>query len=142
VSTVPERKIADVLAEAQSRIARYLPEEAYASGVVLVDLRSDDQRARDGIIPGSIHVPRSVLEWRCDPSSGWPNPRVADRNLPLTLVCADGFSSSLAAASLVELGFWRAGDLVGGFGAWREAGLPVSAAPTPADGLQGMGGPE
>ena len=142
MSTVPERRIADVLAEAQSRIARYSPEEAYAGGVVLVDLRSDGERERDGIIPGSIHVPRSVLEWRCDPSSGWPNPHVADRNLPLTLVCAHGFSSSLAALSLVELGFWRAGDVVGGFEAWRQAGLPVSPAPPPADGLRGMGGPE
>src|SRR5438132_12024019 len=99
-----------MLAEARSRIARYTPEEARSAGVVLVDVRSQDERARDGIIPGSIHVPRSVLEWRCDPASGWSNPSVADRALPLVLVCAHGYSSSLAAAALVEPGFGRAGD--------------------------------
>ncbi len=142
MSAVSEREIADVLADARSRIARYSPEEAHDAGVVLVDLRSDGERARDGIIPGSIRVPRSVLEWRFDPSSEWPNPHVADRSLRLALVCAHGFSSSLAAASLVELGFRHAGDVVGGFEAWRQAGLPVAAAPAPGDGLPGIGGPE
>ena len=142
MSVVTERRVADLLAEARSRIARYSPEEARSADVVLVDLRSHDERARDGVIPGSIHVPRSVLEWRCDPESGWSNPNVADRALPLVLVCAHGYSSSFAAAALVELGFERAGDLIGGFEAWREAGLPVVAAPPPDDALPGMGGPQ
>ena len=137
-----QRGIDDLLAEARSHIARYTPEEARTADVVLVDLRSNDERARDGIIPGSIHVPRSVLEWRCDPGSGWSNPNVSDRSLPLVLVCAHGYSSSFAAAALVELGFERAGDLVGGFEAWRGAGLPVAAAPPPDDALPGMGGPQ
>lgn len=135
-----QRGIADLLAAARARIARYTPEEASAVDVVLVDLRARDERARDGVIPGSIHIPRSVLEWRCDPESGWSNPNVADRTLPLVLVCAHGYSSSLAAAALVELGFERAGDLIGGFDAWREAGLPVAAAPPPDDALPGMSG--
>jgi len=143
VTSVAQRGIDELLREARSRIARYAPEEAQAAGVVLVDLRSNDERARDGIIPGSIHVPRSVLEWRCDPGSGWANASVSDRALPLVLVCAHGYSSSFAAAALVELGFERAGDLVGGFEAWRDAGLPVVPAPEPADdGLPGMGGPQ
>jgi rhodanese-related sulfurtransferase len=143
VSVVTQRRIDDLLAEARSRISRYTPEEANASDVVLVDLRAHDERRRDGIIPGSIHVPRSVLEWRCDPESGWSNPAVSDRALPLVLVCAHGYSSSFAAAALVELGFERAGDLVGGFQAWAEAGLPVvEAPPAPDDGLPGMGGPQ
>jgi rhodanese-related sulfurtransferase len=140
VNVTVQRGIDDLLAEARSRIIRYTPAEARAADIVLVDLRSHDERERDGVIPGSIHVPRSVLEWRCDPGSGWSNPNVADRSLPLVLVCAHGYSSSFAAAALVELGFERAGDLAGGFEAWRDAGLPVAAAPPPDDALPGMGG--
>lgn len=140
------RGVEDLLAEARARIRRYSPAEAAAAaakdGAVLVDLRSHDERVRAGIVPGSIHVPRSVLEWRLDPTSGWSNPRVADRSLALILVCADGCSSSLAAASLVDIGFARAGDLEGGFAAWREAGLLVAPAPPPREGLPGMGGPD
>ena len=132
-----------MLAEARTRIARYSPEEAAAADAVVVDLRSSDERARDGIIPGSVHVPRSVLEWRCDPASSWANPVVADRGLHLILVCAHGYSSSLAAESLVVLGFEHVGDLEGGFEAWRDAGLPVVPAPEPDDSvLPGMGGPQ
>jgi rhodanese-related sulfurtransferase len=125
-----------MLAEARSRITRYTPGEIDGD-VLLVDLRSNDERERDGIIPGSVHVLRSVLEWRCDPESGYANPALAGRRL--VLVCAHGESSSLAAASLVELGLDDAGDLAGGFQAWREAGLPVAAAPKP-EGTPGMGG--
>jgi rhodanese-related sulfurtransferase len=130
--------IEKMLAEARARITRYAPREI-DDGVLLVDLRSNDERARDGIIPGSVHVPRSVLEWRCDPESGYSNPVLAGRQL--VLVCAHGESSSLAAASLVELGVDDAGDLVGGFEAWRDAGLPVVDAPEP-EGMPGMGGPQ
>jgi rhodanese-related sulfurtransferase len=134
--------IKDVLAEARQRILRYSPSEAIDAHVVIVDLRSHDERARTGIIPGSIHVPRSVLEWRADPDSSWSNPRIADRQLPLVLVCTHGYSSSLAAESLVELGFEHVGDLEGGFEAWAAAGLPVAPAPEPGDGMPGMGGPQ
>jgi rhodanese-related sulfurtransferase len=130
--------IEKMLAEARARITRYAPREI-DDGVLLVDLRSNDERARDGIIPGSIHVPRSVLEWRCDPESGYANPVLTGRRL--VLVCAHGESSSLAAASLVELGLDDAGDLVGGFEAWRDAGLPVVDATEP-EGTPGMGGPQ
>ena len=135
----------DLLAAARARIARFTPLEAAAAlerGAVIVDLRSHDERARAGIVPGSIHVPRSVLEWRLDPDSGWANPLVARRELELILFCAEGYSSSLAAAALVEIGFERAGDLAGGFDAWRAAGLPIAPAPPPAGGLPGMGGPQ
>jgi len=145
VSRVAQRGISELLAEARARIARFTPAQAAAAaagGAVVVDLRSQDEREREGIVPGSIHVPRSVLEWRVDPASGWSNPRVADREPALILLCADGYSSSLAAASLVEIGFERAGDLEGGFRAWRDAGLPVAPAPPRRDGLAGMGGPD
>ena len=109
---------------------------------MIVDLRSHDERARDGVIPGSVHVPRSVLEWRVDPNSGYSNPVVADQEAELILVCHEGYSSSLAAASLSELGHGRVGDLVGGFVAWRDSGLGTITAPSPPDGLPGMGGPD
>ena len=112
-----------MLAEARGRIARYTPAEAVAAdGILLVDLRSTDERREHGVIPGSVHVPRSVLEWRADPTSSHHDPALAGRRL--VLVCAQGYSSSLAAATLVELGV-DAGDLDGGFEAWAAAGLPI-----------------
>jgi rhodanese-related sulfurtransferase len=135
--------VAELLAEARSGIRRYRPAEALAraaAGSTFVDLRSHDERERDGVIPGSVHVPRSVLEWRVDERSGFSNPHVAQRELELVLVCNEGYSSSFAAAALRELGFSRAGDLAGGFQAWRAAGLPTMPAPPPAAGLPGMGG--
>jgi rhodanese-related sulfurtransferase len=97
-----------VLTEARSRITRYSPEEARAdSELLLVDTRSADERERDGVIPGSKHVPLSVLPWRTDDLEG----------RRVCLVCGHGYSSSLAAALLVELGV-DAGDLIGGYKAW------------------------
>ena len=132
-----------LLADARERIARYEPQKAQEralNGSVIVDLRSHDERARRGVIPGSVHVPRSVLEWRVDPGSGWSNPLVSDKDVELILVCHEGYSSSLAAASLRGIGRSRVADLVGGFHAWRDAGLETIPAPPPADGLPGMGG--
>jgi rhodanese-related sulfurtransferase len=131
-----------MLLNARGTILRYLPNEAAAAHAIIVDLRSHDERLSAGIIPGSIHVPRSVLEWRADPDSGWSNPRIADRQLPLILMCAEGYSSTLAAESLVRLGFEHVGDIEGGFEAWEAAGLPVTPAPPPEPGLPGMGGPQ
>jgi rhodanese-related sulfurtransferase len=130
--------IEHMLAAARARIRRYAPEEAAAADVLIVDLRSHDERERHGIVPGSIHVPRSVLEWRCDQTSGFSNPHLASRTL--VLLCAHGYSSSLAAACLVDLGFADAGDVAGGFEAWVAAGLPVAQAPTPGP-VPGMGAP-
>jgi rhodanese-related sulfurtransferase len=97
-----------VLAEARSRIRRYTPDEAKADPeLLIVDTRSADERDRDGVIPGSKHVPLSVLPWRTEDLAG----------RRVCLVCAHGYSSSLAAAQLVELGV-DAGDLIGGFEAW------------------------
>ncbi len=127
-----------MLAEARARISRFSPSEAESSACLLVDTRSNDERERDGIVPGSVHVPLSVLEWRADQTSGYANPALADRTL--ILMCAHGYSSSLAAARLIDLGV-DAGDLHGGFAAWQDAGLPVAPAP-PATGIPGMGGPQ
>jgi rhodanese-related sulfurtransferase len=80
------------------------------NGSVIVDLRSHDERARDGVIPGSVHVPRSVLEWRVDPDSGWSNPYLSDKDVELIFVCHEGYSSSLAASSLPGLPGMRGRD--------------------------------
>jgi rhodanese-related sulfurtransferase len=96
-----------------------------AAGAVLVDIRSEPQRARDGVVPGSVFVARNVLEWRADPASRWRDPRIADPSREVVVMCDEGYQSSLAAATLQQLGLRRATDLVGGFQAWRAAGLPV-----------------
>jgi rhodanese-related sulfurtransferase len=83
------------------------------------------------VIPSSLHIPRSVLEWRLDPDAdaAYRTPHVQGLDQWLVLVCAHGYSTSLAAATLQELGFHRATDLIGGFTAWKEQGLPVIPAP-------------
>jgi MFS family permease len=122
------RTASELLAEAQRRIApRLEPAEAFASlqdGAALVDLRSQDERRREGIIPGSVHIPRSVLEWRLDPDSGYSNPYVRLEQR-IIVFCAHGFSSSFAAATVRELGCRSSTDIVGGFAGWKAAGLPV-----------------
>ena len=137
----------DLLAAARARITRFEPpaawEAASAGAVLVVDIRSDDDRRRDGVVPGSLHIPRTVLEWRVDPASGWNNPHVGGRDRRLVLMCSHGLSSSLAAAVLLDLGFEGAGDVVGGFEAWRGEGLPVRRARARAAGtLPGMTGPD
>ncbi len=99
---------------------------AQARGALLVDIREDDQR-RDGLIPGAIVLPRNSLEWRCDPASEWRHPAITRRDLHIILFCNQGYQSSLAAATLRQLGLIHATDLDGGFTAWVEAGLPVVA---------------
>jgi rhodanese-related sulfurtransferase len=134
--------IDDLLERARSRFERLEPVQALAAqaaGALLVDTRSTDERQRDGIIPGSVHIPLSVLGWRLDPSSEWRNTVFADASRQVVVVCAHGYSSSLAAALLQELGYGRATDLAGGFAAWRAAGVPVAEAPRPDEGLPGMG---
>jgi rhodanese-related sulfurtransferase len=118
----------DLLAEARRGLDRLVPAEAasaVAAGAVLVDIRSELQRERDGVVPGSVFFPRNVLEWRCDPESPARDERVCDRGTCLIVMCDEGYQSSLAAANLRRLGFERATDLAGGFRAWRAAGLLV-----------------
>jgi rhodanese-related sulfurtransferase len=115
-----------LLARARARLERVEPPELEAeltAGAVLVDIRSDSQRARDGIVPEAVFIPRNVLEWRCDPASPHRDPRVSDPSLRVILICDEGYQSSLAAAALQDLGHPRATDLVGGYQAWRASGL-------------------
>jgi rhodanese-related sulfurtransferase len=123
------KTIDELLAEVRERIDRVTPEEAAAEvreGALLVDIRSESQRAADGVVPGAVYHPRNVLEWRLDPESGATDPAVGgDLDRRVVVMCDAGYASSLAAATLREIGFARAADLDGGFQAWRDAGLLV-----------------
>ncbi|HEX6538028.1 MAG TPA: rhodanese-like domain-containing protein [Candidatus Dormibacteraeota bacterium] len=109
---------------------RPAPQEAHgllmAGSALLVDIRGDDQRHRDGLIPGALVMARNSLEWRCDPTSQWRHEAIRDHDQQILLICDEGFGSSLAAANLQRLGMHRATDVQGGFQAWRAAGLPVT----------------
>jgi rhodanese-related sulfurtransferase len=123
--------IQQLLADARAGLNRLEPAaalRAQEAGATLIDTRCGYDRRASGVIPGSVHIPLSVLFWRLDPTSGYHNPSLADPTTQAILLCADGYSSSLAAATLVRLGFARATDVVGGFNAWIAAGLPVEPA--------------
>jgi rhodanese-related sulfurtransferase len=140
------RTLADLLDEARARIERLSPGQAFEAaenGALIVDVRSERRRERSGVVPGSIHVPLTVLEWRVAPDSAWRNSHLGPVDRRLVLLCDHGFSSSLAAATLVDLGL-DAADVVGGFEAWREDGLPTVASGQACDEseLPGMSRPE
>jgi rhodanese-related sulfurtransferase len=105
---------------------------AIRAGATLIDIRSESQIARDGSVPGALIVARNSLEWCLDPVSGARHPEGPDLGDHVIVMCNEGYQSSLAAATLQQLGFCRATDVDGGFQAWRAAGLPSrqSAAPT------------
>jgi rhodanese-related sulfurtransferase len=120
--------IEEILARARSRLRRIEPSQAaeeQARGALLVDTRTAPQRAAQGEIPGAIVIDRTVLEWRLDPVSPDRVPQATDHNVRIILVCAEGYSSSLAAAALQDIGLVNATDVIGGFQAWKAAGLPV-----------------
>jgi rhodanese-related sulfurtransferase len=122
------RTVDDLLAEARSKIERLEPGDAAAmaaAGAVIVDLRCAEDRLHNGTIPSAVHIPRTLLEWRADPASPTRDGRIADVALHLILMCNDGYSSSLAGGNLRELGFELVSDVVGGFTAWKQQGLPV-----------------
>ncbi len=134
--------------EAAQRIARFAAPEAFSAAAadgVIIDIRSQDARDRHGVVPGSLHIPRTVLEWRVAVDSPWRNLHLRGPDQQLILICDHGYSSILAAGSLVRLGFDRAGDVIGGFEAWAHHGLPVAPSshrPASAGGLPGTGPPE
>lgn len=130
---MPDRRsVNELLDAARARLDRLAPtaaQQAAERGAIVVDTRCAEQRRETGVIPGSVHVPLSVLYWRLDPASGFEDSRLADPERQVILVCAHGYSSSLAAATLQDLGFAQATDIAGGFEAWQAAGLPIEAAP-------------
>lgn len=120
--------VEQLLSEARARLQRLSPEQSEAAvraGALLIDIRSEVQRERDGAIPGAREIARNVLEWRCDPSSEHRDPEITDRpGRRLIVMCDAGYQSSLAAVTLQRFGF-DATDMIGGFQAWRAAGLEV-----------------
>jgi rhodanese-related sulfurtransferase len=117
-----------MLHDARAGLRRLTPEQAWSAaqaGAILVDIRPEFQRRAGGEIPGAIVIERVHLEWRCDPSSAARIPEAADRHVWWVVICDEGFSSSLAAASLQALGLPRSTDVIDGFRAWHSAGLPV-----------------
>ena len=121
MTPVAERTIDDVLAEARLRLNRVRPEDlagAMAGGALVVDTRSEAQRRRDGDLPGAVVVERNVLEWRLDPASPHRLEEALDYQRTIVVVCDEGYASSLAAASLQDLGLVNATDLDGGYQAW------------------------
>ena len=127
--------IDQLLDRARRHLVRVEPEQAateLANGALLVDIRPADQRAVGGEIPGATVIDRNVLEWRLDPESPWRIAAVTGRDIRVIVVCNEGYSSSLAAATLKELGLVNATDLIGGFQAWQAAGLPTTRSQRPA----------
>jgi rhodanese-related sulfurtransferase len=128
------KTVDELLARARAMLPyRLSPAEALraqASGALLIDIRGDDQRRDNGLIPGAIVLPRNCLEWRCDPASEWRHPAITRRDLHIILVCDQGYQSSLAAATLQQIGLIHATDLDGGFTAWAAADLPVITSAT------------
>jgi rhodanese-related sulfurtransferase len=119
--------VAQLLEEARRDLPRLSPEAAHdalGAGAALVDIRSESQRREDGEIAGATVVARNVLEWRLDPACPHRDPELARRDRLVVLICHEGYQSSLAAANLRRFGL-DAADVIGGFRAWRAAGLPV-----------------
>lgn len=118
--------IDQVLSAARARLRRLSPEEASTavreSNAILVDIRPEAQRAAEGSIPGALIIERNVLEWRFDPSSSARLTIATNHDLQVIVFCSEGYTSSLAAAALQDIGLWRATDIVGGFQAWRLRG--------------------
>ena len=116
--------VEDLLAAARARLERVTPEAlgaAQAAGALVVAIRPVEQRERDGDLPGAVVVDRNVLEWRLDPASPHRIPEAGDHDRQVIVVCNEGYASSLAAATLQDLGLRRATDLAGGFQAWMAA---------------------
>jgi rhodanese-related sulfurtransferase len=119
----------ELLAAARARLDRVGPDKAaalVAEGARLVDTRPQWQREAEGTLPGALLIERNHLEWRLDPTSDARIPEATDHDVTWIVVCSEGYSSSLAAASLQDLGLRHATDLDGGFRAWKAAGLPVA----------------
>jgi rhodanese-related sulfurtransferase len=142
------RSLERLVNEAAEQITRLSAPEAFSASAddgLIIDIRSQDTREVHGVVPGSLHIPRTVLEWRTAVDSPWRNRHLGGLDQRLILICDHGYSSILAASNLVELGFHRAGDVIGGFESWKGNGLPVVPCRRRSftvDTLPGSGPPE
>jgi rhodanese-related sulfurtransferase len=124
------RTIDDILEVSRARLDRVEPVDLVrelAAGALIIDIRPVEQRTRDGELPGAIVIDRNVLEWRLDPTCEHRIPHVTGHDVRIVIVCNEGYSSSLAAATLRDLGLVRATDLVGGYQAWIALAGPAEA---------------
>ncbi|GAA0950806.1 rhodanese-like domain-containing protein [Actinocorallia libanotica] len=130
MSRPPGAKSIDrILAEARDRLVRLTPAEAHAApDALLVDIRPAAQRAEEGEVEGALIIERNHLEWRFDPESDARVPEATGYDVRVVVLCSEGYTSSLAAAALQDLGLARATDVDGGFQAWKAAGLPYAKA--------------
>jgi rhodanese-related sulfurtransferase len=119
-------RIDKVLDDARARLQR-LPANAVPGalerGAVLVDIRPQAQREREGNVAAALVIERNVLEWRCDPTSDAKLPQAVDDDVEWVVLCSEGYTSSLAAASLIDLGLHKATDVVGGYHALEAEGV-------------------
>ncbi|MGO8770295.1 rhodanese-like domain-containing protein [Mycobacterium sp.] len=137
----------DLVLRSARRRYRRLPAaevpDALRRGAVLVDIRPQAQRLREGEVPGALAIERNVLEWRCDPTSEARLPEAAGDDVEWVILCSEGYTSSLAAAALLDIGLHRATDVVGGFRALAASGvldrLLSGAADARQDGLADAG---
>ena len=122
-------KVEELLEEARAGLARVTPAQAFDAAqrgeAVIVDIREEERRARDGRVPGAVEIARNVLEWRCAPESDFRDERICDPQRVVVVMCNEGYQSSLAAANLQRLGLPGATDMDGGFQRWIADGLPV-----------------
>ncbi|HEX2285285.1 MAG TPA: rhodanese-like domain-containing protein [Mycobacterium sp.] len=121
-------RIDRILDDARARLRRMHANEvpaALARGAILVDIRPQAQRDREGGVPAALVIERNVLEWRCDPTSDARLPHAVDDDVEWVVLCSEGYTSSLAAASLLDLGLRRATDVVGGYHALKAEGVLV-----------------
>jgi rhodanese-related sulfurtransferase len=126
---VVTKSVDQLVAAARAEIERLSPEQTQRSlrdGALLIDIRPQQQRREHGVVPDALIIERNVLEWRLDPGSAFRIPQATGHERHVLVLCQEGYASSLAAASLRALGYARVGDVIGGFDAWRSAGLPVA----------------
>ena len=119
-------RIDHVLDEARNRLNRMSARDvpaALARGAILVDIRPQAQRDREGDVPAALVIERNVLEWRCDPTSDARLPQAVNDDVEWVVLCSEGYTSSLAAAALLDLGLHRATDVIGGYHALKAEGV-------------------
>lgn len=139
-STRQTKSAEDLLTESRAHLRRLPPAEAAAAvadDALLIDIRPAAQRAAEGEVPAALIIERNVLEWRLDPSSPARIPQATGHRQPIIIMCQEGYTSSLAAAVLQDMGFIHATDLDGGFAAWAASGLPT-VGPAPGMDRQGV----
>lgn len=128
MTTTLGSRIDRILDDARSRLTRMSAQDvpaALARGAVLVDIRPQAQRDREGDVPAALVVERNVLEWRCDPTSDARLPQAMDDDVEWVVLCSEGYTSSLAAAALLDLGLHRSTDVIGGYHALKAEGVLV-----------------